>query len=132
MPLRAHLPAWSSLGPFISQDQRKDSQTKFLKKLTCVYTCASTCAIHLQLCYPSVKSFLQSFRRYASRRGPPSTLLSDNAKTFKAGSKEVKFSATFPITLWNAPPGGGILRKADSKCEKIPQENSGENITRLR
>ena len=92
MPLHSHLLAWISLGPFISQVQRKDSQTKFLKKLTSVfYTCASTRAIHLELLRDlSVKSFLQSFRRFAGRRGLPSTLLSDNAKTFKAGCKEVK------------------------------------------
>ena len=147
MPLHSHLLAWISLGPFISQVQRKDSQTKFLKKLTSVfYTCASTRAIHLELLRDlSVKSFLQSFRRFAGRRGLPSTLLSDNAKTFKAGCKEVKTivrshevqrylssnRVTWKFIVERAPWWGGILGKADSKCEKMPQENSGENITRL-
>ena len=36
-----------------------------------------------------MNSFLQAFRRFSSRRGLPSTLISDNAKTFKASSKEV-------------------------------------------
>ena len=37
------------------------------KAYICLYTCASTRAIHLELlCDPSVKSFLQSFRRFAS------------------------------------------------------------------
>ena len=114
-------------GPlYITSSKEGQANEVSQKPYICLYTCASTRAIHLELlCYLSVKSFLQSFRRFASRRGLPSTLLSDNAKTFKAGSKEVKFSATFQITLWNAPPGGGILGKADSKCEKMPQENSG-------
>ena len=121
-------------GPlYITSSKEGQANEVSQKAYICLYTCASTRAIHLELlCYLSVKSFLQSFRRFASRRGLPSTLLSDNAKTFKAGSKEVKFSAMFPITLWNAPPGGGILGKADSKCEKMPQENSEKNITRLR
>ena len=117
------------------------------KAYICLYTCASTRAIHLELLRDlSVKSFLQSFRRFASRRGLPSTLLSDNAKTFKGGCKEVKTivrshevqrylsgnHVTWKFIVERAPLVGGILGKADSKCEKMPQENSGENITRLR
>ena len=35
-------------------------------------------------------SFLRSFRRFVSRFGLPATLISDNAKTFKSASREVK------------------------------------------
>ena len=66
------------------------------KAYICLYTCTSISAIHLELLHDlSVKSFFQSFRRFASRRGLPSTLLPDNAKTFKAGSKEVKIIVRF-------------------------------------
>ena len=60
------------------------------KVYICLFTCASTRAIHLKLTRDvGVNSFLQAFRRFSSRRGLPSTLISDNAKTFKASSKEV-------------------------------------------
>ncbi len=56
-----------------------------------LFTCASTRGVHLELT-PSlnVSSFLQAFRRFASRRGLPSLLMSDNAKTFKAACKEIR------------------------------------------
>ena len=55
-----------------------------------LFTCASTRAIHLEL-LPSLSTegFLQAFRRFSSRRGLPRILISDNAKTFKAASKEL-------------------------------------------
>ena len=54
-------------------------------------TCASTRAIHLELTQGlSVPAFLLAFRRFVSRRGLPATLISDNAKTFKAASNELK------------------------------------------
>ena len=79
-------------GPlYITSSKEGDSNGISQKAYICLYTCASTRAIHLELLRDlSVKSFLQSFRRFASRRGLPSTLLSDNAKTIKAGCKEVK------------------------------------------
>ena len=54
-------------------------------------TCASTRAVHLELCRSlNVEDFLLSFRRFASRRGLPATLTSDNAKTFKSSCKEIR------------------------------------------
>lgn len=61
------------------------------KVYICLFTCASTRAVHLELTRDlGVNSFLQAFRRFSSRRGLPSTLISDNAKTFKASSKEIE------------------------------------------
>lgn len=60
------------------------------KVYICLFTCASTHAIHLELTRDlDVNSFLQAFRRFSSRRELPSMLISDNAKTFKAGSREI-------------------------------------------
>ena len=39
---------------------------------------------------PTADSFLLAFRRFVARRGLPSTVWSDNAKTFKAASKEIQ------------------------------------------
>jgi hypothetical protein len=66
-----------------------DSGTR--KSYICPFTCQSTRAIHLELVTDlSTESFLQAFRRFASRRGLPALLLTDNAKTFKSASKEVQ------------------------------------------
>ena len=53
----------------------------------CLLTCASTRAVHSRDL--GIETFLLSLRRFASRRGLPATIISDNAKTFKASSKEV-------------------------------------------
>ena len=37
-----------------------------------------------------METVLLAFRRFTSRRGLPATLLSDNAKTFKSASKEIR------------------------------------------
>ena len=57
----------------------------------CLFTCASTRAVHLELVEDlTVESLIRAFRRFCARRGLPATIISDNAKTFKAASKEVK------------------------------------------
>ena len=54
------------------------------KSYICLFTCASTRAIHLELTLKlDVNSFLLAFRRFIARRGLPATLISDNATTFK-------------------------------------------------
>ena len=61
------------------------------KAYCCLFTCASTRAVHLELTDSlTVTSFLQAFRRFVSRRGLPAKLLTDNAKTFKSVSVDVK------------------------------------------
>ena len=55
-----------------------------------IYMCFDQ-GIHLELTADlSTVSFLQAFRRFTSRRGLPATILSDNAKTFKSASSDVK------------------------------------------
>ena len=62
-----------------------------MKCYVCLYTCLSTRAVHLELVEGlDVEAFIRSFRRFCSRRGLQATLLSDNAKTFKSASREVK------------------------------------------
>ena len=46
--------------------------------------------MHLELVRDmGVETFLLAIRRFASRRGLPATIMSDNAKTFKASHKEI-------------------------------------------
>ena len=54
------------------------------KKLyICLFTCAVTRAVHLELTESlSLEQFMMALRRFAARRGVPSTVYSDNARTF--------------------------------------------------
>lgn len=60
------------------------------KVYICLFTCASTRAVHLELTRElSAMSFLLAFRRFCGRRGLPLVIMSDNAKTFKHCLKEI-------------------------------------------
>ena len=58
------------------------------------YTCCTCCssrAVHFELVTDlSPLSFIRCFKRYISRRGVPSRVVSDNGSTFKAAAKELK------------------------------------------
>jgi len=61
------------------------------KVYMCLFTCASTRAVHLEQCKGLVvQDFLLASGRFASRRGLPTTITSDNGKTFKSSSKEIR------------------------------------------
>ena len=86
-------------GPmYLREALAQDANTS--KAYICLFTCCSTRAIHLEMSTDlSVSSFLLLFRRFASRRGLPVTLISDNAKTFKAASKDiVKIARSAEVT----------------------------------
>ena len=78
-------------GPIYFDSKVPESDNEQSNKVyICLYTCASTRAVHLELCRSlNVPDFLLAFRRFSSRRGLPATLTSDNAKTFKSSSKEM-------------------------------------------
>ena len=61
------------------------------KAYICLFTCASTRAIHLEVVSDlSTESFMLAFRRFTSRRSLPSIMLSDNASTYLAAAEELK------------------------------------------
>ena len=61
------------------------------KVYVCLFTCASSRMIHLELTHSlTTDEFLQAFSRMTSRRGLCHTVWSDNAKTFRAASKEIQ------------------------------------------
>ena len=50
-----------------------------------LFICASTRAVHLVLCKSmAVEEFKRALKWFVARRGKPNTIISDNAKTFKA------------------------------------------------
>ena len=62
------------------------------KMYICLYTCAVTRAIHLELVWDlTAESFIRSFRRFISTRGMCRTIYSDNAKTFEKAEKDLQF-----------------------------------------
>ena len=76
-------------GPLYFAEPRSGSDSS--KAYICLFTCASTRAVHLELTHGlNVPNFLLAFRKFAARRSLPATILSDNAKTFKSASKEIR------------------------------------------
>jgi len=63
------------------QAQRTPQTTK---AYICLFTCAVTRAVHLELVKDmTAETFMMACRRFFARRGVPATIYSDNAKTFK-------------------------------------------------
>eukprot|EP00794_Sanderia_malayensis_P021467 gene21467-biopygen1183 len=72
-------------GPLIVENKGE------MKCYVCLFTCAATRAVHLELVESlDVEAFIRAFRRFTSRRGLPHLMISDNAKTYKAAAKEIK------------------------------------------
>lgn len=56
-----------------------------------LFTCASTRAVHLKLCKDlTAREFQRSLKEFVARRGSPTAIVSDNAKTFQATKKWLK------------------------------------------
>ena len=74
-----------------------DSDKSDNKCYIALFTCASTRAVHLELVESlDVDAFIRCFRRFTARRGVPSCIISDNAKTYKAMAKEVRVLVSEP------------------------------------
>jgi hypothetical protein len=55
-----------------------------------LFTCATTRAVHLELCTDmTTDKFLHAFQRLVGRRGLPHTVYTDNAKTFLAANSQL-------------------------------------------
>jgi hypothetical protein len=68
-----------------------------IANVMCVFTCAVTRAVHLELVPDlSARSFLLAFRRFAARRGPVSVIYSDNAQTFRCVSRHLNILQADP------------------------------------
>ena len=61
------------------------------KVYICMFTCASTRAVHLEIVQDlTVESFLLAFRRFSSRKSLPRQMLSDNASTYLAAAEDLQ------------------------------------------
>ena len=75
----------------LNVDNGNPDENNSTKVYIYLFTCASTRAVHLELSKSlNVQGFLLTSRRFTSRRRLPATLTSDNARTFKSSSKEIR------------------------------------------
>ena len=62
-----------------------------MKVHVCLFTCAVTRAVHLELVTDlSVETFMLAVRRFSGHRSTPKTTISDNASTYMAAADELK------------------------------------------
>ena len=111
-------------------------ETQVSKAYMCLFTCGSTRAVHIELT-PNLTTaaFIRCLRRFVARRGNPELLISDNAKTFKAGSAQLakifndpdtasfmlKQKIEWRFNLEKAPWWGGFFErmiKSTKRCLK--------------
>ena len=133
MPVPPHLPSYRAFlnlgtdyaGPRFIKDSVDTS--KNLKAYVLIFVCATIRNIHLELLNSmETEVFLQGLRRFVSRRGTPSILVSDNAQHLSLLNKcydlftninlckgTCHISRSSRRSYYRSPPGGGILRKND-------------------
>ena len=75
-------------GPFyVKANLTSRSQAK-LKCYICLFVCATSRALHLELAMDlTTSAFLDIFNRFSARRGLPNLIYSDNGKTFESAAK---------------------------------------------
>ena len=76
-------------GPFYIEDAKGQIE----KHYGLIFTCLVTRCVHLEACPDlNTDTFLNAYRRFVSRRCQPTTMLSNNGKTFIGASEELKRS----------------------------------------
>jgi hypothetical protein len=84
----------------IEQEFEEETEINHRKCYVCLFTCAVTRAVHLELVTDlSARSFLLAFRRFAARRGPVSVMYSDNAQTFRCVERHLNILQSDPTVL---------------------------------
>ena len=64
--------------------------SKEVKVYLCLFTCATTRVIHLEIVQDlSAQTFLLAFRKFAARRSLPSIMISDNGSTYLSAAEEL-------------------------------------------
>ena len=86
------------------------------KAYICLFTCAVTRAVHLEIVTDlTVEEFLQAFRRFSSRKSLPRLMISDNASTYLAAANELNDLFRSP-SLSNALSKKGVTWRIIPKC----------------
>lgn len=78
-------------GSIILKNPNSNSEVEPTKVYICLFTCAATRAVHLELATDlSAQTFIRAFRRFVGRRSCPDLIISDNATNFKASERVLK------------------------------------------
>ena len=130
-------------GPFVIKLTRKVTAKRYL----CLFTCASTRAVHLEIAYSlDTASFLNAFARMVARRGKPEVMISDNDMNFTSAERElrdlvstldqtqIKKQVAHDGIQWRFnPPGGshhgGIFEALIKSAKKALRAILGESRT---
>lgn len=103
-----------------------------------LFTCAVVRAVHLELVSSlSLEDFMLAFRRFCSRRGVPSVIYSDNAKTFKAASSLLykiygQATPTWKFSAPLAPTWGGWWERLVRSTKSSLRKSLGKNLVNKR
>ena len=113
-------------GPLFSVDFPK-------KKLyVCLFTCAVTRAVHLEITESlSLSDFMMALRRFSARRGVPSVIYSDNACTFKGADAYLQRHFGHLAHRWKfmvprAPWWGGMYERLVRSVKAALRKSLGQ------
>lgn len=99
-------------GPLYCYDDKSDAS----KVYVAIFTCAAVRAVHLELTRSlSTDNFLMALRRFIGRRGVPTMILSDDARTFRRAAIELRS----PDSLWDEEVIQGFLSRRKIKWNFI-------------
>ena len=101
----------------------------YIKRMLLYYTCATTRAVILDVVNnANTNNFLNSFKRFLSRRGCPSLMISDNGSVFVADATQ-KFAAdrgiNWKFNLDCAPWFGGIWERLVASVKRCMKKVIG-------
>ena len=102
----------------------------------CLFTCAVTRAVHLELTDSlSKEDFLLAYRRFSARRSMPSTIYSDRAKTFQAADAYLRatLGTLAPEWRFNAPRSpwwGGWFERLVKSVKGALKKSLGSGVFR--
>ena len=129
-------------GPFVVKLTRKVTAKRYL----CLFTCASTRAVHLEIaCSLDTASFLNAFARMVARRGKPEVMISDNGMNFTSAERQLRdLVSTLDQTQIKEqvahdgfnPPGGSIMEEfskpLSSLLKKLYAQSLGSPELRMK
>ncbi|CAM1329635.1 Uncharacterised protein r2_g3881 [Pycnogonum litorale] len=88
--LEADTPPFSNVGTDCFGPLYVKRRRVTVKRYGCLFTCLTIRAVHVEVLYSlDTSSFINAFQRFASRRGMPKVVRSDNATNYKGAEKEI-------------------------------------------
>ena len=79
-------------GPFFVRHGRSNN-----KRYGVIFTCLGTRAVHIEIVFSLDTSFIMALRRFLSRRGQVTRIISDNSTNLRGGERELRSA----IKAWN-------------------------------